>query len=305
MHLDGRVGSDLRVEFGRGRLEAVLLEAERVAVRVQVVRQDVDGHHAIRARQDGVGHRHRVLIQRGNRRDGDTDASRGTRALAILDRVGEGVCAGLRGVGRVLNPRGLRGRRALLRRGIHAAQGHRVAVRVNAVKRDRDAGGLTGRGPRGDVAGTRCLIVVGGCQDLEGDRAGGAVTGGVDDRVGDIHRARGVPRLETHLVTRHKGRAQGGSAIILERRLDLQVQPGRRAIIRQNGDRANIADAHLATIRLEDRRQVGAVRGTGNDGHAGAGAALPVGHRVREGHRPFEACRRSHAQQVAVDEGHL
>ena len=305
VHLDGRAGSDLRVEFGRGRLEAVLLEGERVAVRVQVVRQDIDGHHAIRARQDGVGHRHRVLVQRGNRRNGDTDASRGTRALAILDRVGEGVSAGLRGVGRVLNPRGIRGRRALLRRGIHAAQGHRVAVRVDAVKRDRDAGGLTSRGPRGDVAGTRCLIVVGCCQDLEGDRAGGAVTGGIDDRVGDIHRARGVPRLETHLVTRHEGRPQGGSAIILERRLDLQVQAGRRAIIRQNGDRPHVADTHLASIRLEDRRQIGAVRSTGNDGHAGAGAALPVGHRVREGHRPFDACRRSHAQQVAVDEGHL
>ncbi len=74
---------------------------------------------------------------------GDTDASRGTRALAILDRVGEGVCAGLRALGMY---------------SIHVAfavaepfcggeSTPRRVVRVNAVKRDRDAGGLTGPWP--------------------------------------------------------------------------------------------------------------------------------------------------------------
>ena len=110
MHLDGRGGQGLRLELGRGRLEATLLERERIAVGVHVVREDVDGHHAVRAGQHRVGHGDRVLVQRGRGRDRDAHASGSMSALAVLDRVGEGV--GARGVlvRHVVDPRRADGR---------------------------------------------------------------------------------------------------------------------------------------------------------------------------------------------------
>ena len=305
MHLDGRGGANLRVELGRGRLEAALLQGQGVAVRVKVVGQDVDGHHAVGSGEDRVGHGDGVLVERRDGRDGDAHARRGTGALAVLNRVGEGIRARRVSVRRVLDPRGLRGRRPLLRRGVQALEGHGVAVRVDAVQGHRNAGGLPGRRPRRDVAGPRRLVGVGGGQDLEGDGAGGAVARGVDDGVGDVHRAGGVPGLEAHLVSGHEGGAQGGRRVVLERRLDLQVQAGRGAVVGQDGHGADVADAHLGSVGLEDWRQVRAVGGTRDDGHLGGGRPLAVGDGVGEGHALIEARGRGHAQQVAVDEGDL
>ena len=115
MHLDGRRGTDLRVKSRRGRLKATIIQAQRIAVRIEVIRKDVDGHHTVRSRKNGVGHGHRILIQRGNRRHGDAHASRRARPLTILNRVREGVSARRIVIRRVLNPRCLRGGRTLLR----------------------------------------------------------------------------------------------------------------------------------------------------------------------------------------------
>ncbi len=89
-------------------------------------------------------HRHRVLIQRERARRHGREPS--TRALAILDRVGEKECMPPRRWA-CTQSRGLRSP-SLLRRGDPRLQGD-GRRRVNG--RDQDAGGLTGK--RGDVAG--------------------------------------------------------------------------------------------------------------------------------------------------------
>ena len=305
MHLDGRARTHLGIQRGRDRLQAVLLKGQRITVRVKVIRQDVDGHHAVGARQDRVGHGHRILVERRSRGHGHSDVARGTGALAVLDRVGEGIGPGRRSVRRVLDPRGMRGRAALLRRGFEAAQDHRIAVRVDAVERDGDAHALAGRGPGGDVARARRLVRVRGGQDLEGDRARGPVAGRIDDRVGDLHHAGSVSGLETDLVTRHERRAQRVGSVVFEGRLHLKIQTSRGTVVRQDGDRAHVAHADLRAVRLEDRRQVGAIRGAGNNGHLGARAALTVGDRVAEGDGLVQAGGRGHAQEVAVDKRNL
>ena len=115
MHLDGRRGTDLRVKSRRGRLKATIIQAQRVAVRIEVIRKDIDGHHTVGASENRVGHGHRILIQRRNRRHSDAHASRRARPLTILNRVREGVSARRIVIRGVLNPRCLRGRRTLLR----------------------------------------------------------------------------------------------------------------------------------------------------------------------------------------------
>ena len=232
VHLDERGGAQLRSELRGGRLEAVLLQAQRITIRVEIVRQDVDGHDAIGAGENRIGQGHRVLVQGGKGRHADAHARRGAPALAILNRVGEGIRSGGVLVRRVFDPRGLRGRGSLLRRGFHASQAHRITVRVNAVQGHRDAGGLAGGGPRGNVAGTGRLILIGGSQDLESDRTGRSVAGRVDDRVGHVHRAGRVPGLQAHLVARHERSSQRGVTVVLEDRLDLQVKAGGRAVVR-------------------------------------------------------------------------
>ena len=305
MHLDGRGGQSLRVELGRGRLEAALLQRERIAIGVDVVRQDVDGHHTVRAGQHRVGDGDRVLVQRGRGRDGDAHASGGTPALAVLDRVGEGV--GARGilVRRVVDPGGADSRIAQLRGRAEATQGHGVAVGVDTVQGHGDAGGLSRSRPGCNVARTRLLVLIGDAHHLEGNGARCAVARGVDDRVGHVHEAGGLPSLEAHLVARDERGSQGGAGIVFEGRLDLEVQAGGRAIVRQDRHGSHVADAHLHVVGLEDGRQVRAVRRSGDDHHVGRGLADAVGHGVAELHRTLEASGRGNAQQVAINEGHL
>ena len=305
MDLQGRGGTDLRIELGRRRLEAVFLQREGITVGINVVREDIDCHHAVRARQHRVGHGHRVLVERGGRGDRDAHASGGSCALTVDDRVGEGIRTRGVLVRRVVNPGRLHRGAALLRRGVEARQAHGVAVGVDTVEGHRDAGRLPRGRPRADIAGARRLVLVGRGDHLEGDRARRAVARGVDDRVGHVHDARGCPGLETHLVTGHEGVSQRVRRVVGERRLDLQVQARRGTVVRQDRHRADVTDAHLGTVGLEDGRQVGAIGRAGNHHDVRGRLALAVGDRVGEGRGLGQARRRGHAQQVAVDESHL
>ena len=286
-------------------LQGSLAQLQGVAVGVDVVRQDVDLDGARRARLDDVGQRNRVVVEFRGRGHAHAHARLRLAAQAVLDRVGEDVSAGSVRVRRVLDPLGAQRRRAHRRGLIDAHQGHGVAVRVDAGEGHRDARRLAGGRPRRQSLGLGRGIRLLGADDVEGRRRAGRVAGAVGHRVGHVDAARLLPGLETHQVTGHEGVSVLGVDRARQGRGHAHLQAGGRTVVREDLDGGDVAHAHLRRVVLQLERGAIVLRARRNDGHRGRGRARPVGHRVGEARDVVEAGGRGHAQEVAVDEGHL
>ena len=131
------------------------------------------------------------------------------------------------------------------------------------------------------------------------------VSCGVDDRVGNFKKSGAGSGLKAHLVTRHEGRSDRRGLVVLESRLDLEVQTGRGAVVGQNRDRSDVADAHLRPVGPQHGCHVGAIRSAGNHGHLGGGTSLTIRDRVGKGHGLVDARMGGDPQEVAFDERNL
>ena len=283
----------------------VRIDRQGVTIRIQVVAQDVDTHLASRSNRHRVRHGRRVVVLRSRGRNTNAHAGAPLHAEAVLDNVGERVRTGRVVGGRVLQPLRPQHDAALGGRLVNADQSDRVAVRVDAGERHGDARHLPLNGPRAQRLGNGGTVRVGSCHDLERHSRRRAVTHRINDRVCHAHDAGLGTRSQAHLVASHEDRAQLAARHDLHARVNVQRQADRRAVIRQDSNRTNVARAHLGGIRIRLGRRFLALGLRRDDAHLSGRGTRAVGHRVCKRGDVAQARRCGNAQQVTLNEGYL
>ena len=275
-----RVGDGpVRVHRDRAMLgRRSALVGQRIAVRVGVVGQRVEGDRLVLGRGDRVIDRHRRVVDAA-----DVDGDRGhiRAAVAVAHRVGEAVGAVEVGIRRVDDLARDDLDRAVGRRG-QARDGERIAVHVGVIGQHVDGDGGVLRGGDRVVTGHRGIVHRG---HVDGDRRRVGGTGRIGHRVGDRVRAIEVRRrgIVDRAVRVHRHGAAVGRNRGPDDRQGVAVRVG---VVGQRVQRDRRVLGRGRRVVHGDRRVIDAANRHG-DG-CGVGPALPVRDRVGDRVRAVE-----------------